>query len=133
MCGFAGLWSADRSVNFEQLTCSMTAPIEHRGPDDSGHWADESTGIALGFRRLAILDLSPAGHQPMASASGRYMALFNGEIYNFASLRAALGPDFAPRGHSDTEVLLATADRHGIVEAVRRASGMFAIAIWDRQ
>jgi asparagine synthase (glutamine-hydrolysing) len=112
----------------------MTDAIVHRGPDDAGAWCDDHTGLALGFRRLSILDLSPAGHQPMHSASGRYVVTFNGEIYNFAQLRAELdqlGVTF--KGHSDTEVLLAAIERWGVTDAIRRLVGMFAIALYDRQ
>jgi asparagine synthase (glutamine-hydrolysing) len=111
----------------------MCDAIEHRGPDDGGEFIDESTGVTLGFRRLAILDLSPAGHQPMASENGRYVIVFNGEIYNYARLRASLTRPVAFRGHSDTEVMLAAITEWGVTEAVRRAQGMFAMAIWDRE
>lgn len=111
----------------------MTTAIEHRGPDDCGAFAESASGLGLGFRRLAILDLSPAGHQPMASENGRYVVVFNGEIYNYARLRASLTHPVAFRGHSDTEVMLAAITEWGVTEAVRRAQGMFAMAIWDRE
>jgi asparagine synthase (glutamine-hydrolysing) len=131
MCGLTGFVSADMTA--EELTVNvrrMADALVHRGPDDAGEWIDAKTGVALGFRRLAILDLSPAGHQPMTSPSGRYEATLNGEIYNFQELRGQL--DVAWRGHSDTEVMLAAFDAWGIEGAVRRFIGMFAIAVWDR-
>jgi asparagine synthase (glutamine-hydrolysing) len=134
MCGFAGiLTSAGLSRDaLADHACRMSASLSHRGPDDSGVWADERSGVAFGFRRLAILDLSPHGHQPMASASGRFVVVFNGEIYNFSDLRNDLeshGHRF--RGHSDTEVILAAFEQWGIRDAVTRFVGMFAMAVWD--
>jgi asparagine synthase (glutamine-hydrolysing) len=114
----------------------MTRTLYHRGPDDEGLWLDEAAGVALGHRRLAIVDLSAAGHQPMASSSGRWMMVFNGEVYNHHDLRAALdAAGAAPtwRGHSDTETLLAGFDHWGVVATLQRCVGMFAIALWDRQ
>ena len=110
----------------------MVDTLFRRGPDDGGVWADEGTGLALGFRRLSILDLSAEGHQPKASASGRFILTFNGEIYNFKELRgatAALGAEF--RGHSDTEVVLAAFEAWGVAQTVRRCNGMFAFVCWD--
>lgn len=110
----------------------MALAIAHRGPDSAGTWA--SSGVALGHRRLAIIDLSPAGHQPMASASGRFTVSFNGEIYNFRELRTQLeAQGISFRGGSDTEVLLAAVERFGVVETLPLLNGMFALAIWDEQ
>ena len=134
MCGFAGILAA-RSSAARDLThdvARMIRPLTHRGPDDEGVWVDEAAGIALGFRRLAIIDLSPSGHQPMTSASGRFHLVFNGEIYNFCELRQQLeGLGHRFRGHSDTEVILAAFEQWGIREAITRAVGMFAMAVWD--
>lgn len=133
MCGIAGFWGA--VVREEELVCNiraMTDTLSHRGPDDDGIWTDEATGLALGFRRLAIVDLSFDGHQPMRSKSGRYVITFNGEVYNFIELRHELearGHNF--RGHSDTEVVLAAAEQWGLKDAVDRFVGMFAFALWD--
>ena len=136
MCGITGVWSfADFLLSREALPW-MTAAIAHRGPDDVGHWFDEAAGIALGHRRLSIVDLSPAGHQPMASASGRYQIIFNGEIYNHAALRRELeqgGQRFDWRGHSDTETLLAGIEVWGFEATLKRCTGMFAMALWDRE
>src|SRR6476620_4566893 len=134
MCGFAGILNASR-VEAEELACQlsrMVATIVHRGPDDQGIWLSAHAGVALGFRRLSIIDLSPLGHQPMASPSGRFVAAFNGEIYNFKELRQELeerGHRF--RGTSDTEVAVAAFEQWGIRDAVRRFIGMFAMAVWD--
>jgi asparagine synthase (glutamine-hydrolysing) len=109
----------------------MCARISHRGPDDLGVWSDPESGLTLGHRRLSIVDLSPQGHQPMISTSGRYVVVFNGEIYNHLELRAGLEPQ-SWRGHSDTETLLACFERHGIEASLPLLVGMFAIAVWDR-
>lgn len=115
---------------------AMTDAIRYRGPDSAGHWTDADAGIALGHRRLAIVDLSPEGAQPMHSADGRLVLAFNGEIYNHADIRAeldALSPGQAWRGHSDTETLLAAISRWGLETTLQKTIGMFAIALWDRQ
>jgi asparagine synthase (glutamine-hydrolysing) len=139
MCGIAGVLDVGTSQSRERLDAStrlMTGALVHRGPDGSGVWVDREAGVALGHRRLAILDLSPAGAQPMASTCGRYVVAFNGEIYNFQDIRNDLGAcGAAPewRGHSDTEVLLAAVRRWGVEAAVQRCTGMFAFALWDKQ
>jgi asparagine synthase (glutamine-hydrolysing) len=138
MCGFAGFLSrygSESTETDEALVLQMASHLVHRGPDDSGTWADPRSGIALGFRRLAILDLSDAGHQPMVSATGRYVMAFNGEVYNFERIRAELlaGEPVEFRGHSDTEVILAAIERWGLTGAVERFIGMFAFALWDRE
>jgi len=137
MCGLAGLMRPVPDTGMEQLASlarAMGDQLAHRGPDDSGVWADAEAGIALAHRRLSILDLSPLGHQPMASADHRYVIAYNGEIYNFAHLREVLiARGHAFRGHSDTEVLLAAVVEWGVAEAIARCQGMFAIAMWDRQ
>ena len=107
----------------------MADRIFHRGPDDGGVWPGE--GVCLGARRLAILDLSAAGHQPMASDDAQHVVAFNGEIYNFQRLRAELEPTCRFRGHSDTEVLLHAVRTWGFETTVRRAHGQFALAVWD--
>jgi asparagine synthase (glutamine-hydrolysing) len=110
----------------------MGDALAHRGPDDSGTFRDDTAGLSLVFRRLAILDLSASGHQPMTSASGRYVIIFNGEVYNFEEIRAELG-SCQWRGHSDTEVMLAAIERWGLESAVKKFVGMFAFALWDRR
>ena len=114
----------------------MTDAIAHRGPDAAGVWSDPQAGAFLGHRRLSIIDLSPAGAQPMASADGRWWIAYNGEIYNFEALRDELGapqPGVGWRGHSDTEVLLAAVMRWGVRATLERLNGMFALALWDRE
>ena len=136
MCGIAGCWEGG-GAPADALAArarAMADALAHRGPDDRGAWVDAAAGVALGFRRLSILDLSPQGHQPMASADGRYTVVFNGEIYNFAELRDGLeraGAAPAWRGHSDTEIMLAAISHWGVEGALERMTGMFAIALWD--
>jgi asparagine synthase (glutamine-hydrolysing) len=119
----------------EDLIAAMRDQLAHRGPDDAGLWLDPSGELGLGFRRLSIIDLSAAGHQPMLSADGRIALVMNGEVYNFATLRAELEAEAGPRawrGHSDTEVFVEAIAFWGVEQAVRRANGMFALAAWDR-
>jgi asparagine synthase (glutamine-hydrolysing) len=136
MCGIAGFVQPDCNLSRPELEATaleMAATLHHRGPDDQGAWADAQAGVSLGHRRLAILDLSAEGHQPMCSADGRYVLVYNGEIYNFLDLRTQLekqGRVF--RGHCDTEVMLAAFTQWGIEPAVKRFLGMFAFALWDR-
>ena len=134
MCGIAGFLDPGRrcdSARYDAIAEDMAARLVHRGPDDRGVWSDAEAGIALGFRRLSILDLSSAGHQPMLSADGDLVMIFNGEIYNHRALRAELPGPW--RGHSDSEVLLAAVARWGFAAALERLEGMFAIALWDRR
>ena len=138
MCGIAGYLGAGISAVDGLLPLqAMTNAIAHRGPDSDGTWVDADAGMALGHRRLAIVDLSPAGHQPMLSGGGRYVIAFNGEIYNHLDLRKALavggGINVGWRGHSDTETLLAGFETWGIQGTVERCIGMFAFAVWDKQ
>ncbi len=138
MCGVAGF--LDRRAETAEAdalatVAAMAQRLHHRGPDDRGTWADASAGIALGHQRLSIVDLSPAGHQPMVSASGRFVLAYNGEVYNFEALRRELealgcGPF---RGHSDSEVVLEACEAWGVEAAVQRFNGMFAFAVWDRK
>lgn len=137
MCGIAGFLDPFGEVppkRYSIVLTRMNDELRHRGPDDSGSWVDSARGIALGHRRLSIIDLSPTGHQPMVSSSCRFVISFNGELYNFQELRReliALGHAF--RGESDTEVLLSAIMQWGLNEAVVRSRGMFAFALWDRE
>lgn len=136
MCGIAGFLAEPGRLNADRLNAAivaMTHTLAHRGPDDWATWTDIAAGIALGHRRLAILDLSPAGRQPMVCSQGRYVIVYNGEIYNFKELRDELlarGQHF--RGHSDTEVLLAGVTEWGLDVTLDRSNGMFAFGLWDR-
>ena len=139
MCGLAGMW--DTSGKFtrderEAVVTQMAQTLLHRGPDDFGVWQDAAQGVVLGFRRLAIRDLSPAGHQPMLSPSGRYALIFNGEVYNSEAMRdelAASGHSTKWRGTSDTEAMLAAIEAWGLFGAVQKFVGMFALVLWDRE
>jgi asparagine synthase (glutamine-hydrolysing) len=132
MCGIAGYWRAKEfDEDPSEVLKRMGSAIAHRGPDDTGIFTD-SSGIGLVHRRLSILDLSAEGHQPMTSASGRYIIIFNGEVYNFQDIKTELGQALW-RGHSDTELMLAAIERWGVDGAVRRFVGMFAFALWDRE
>ncbi len=138
MCGIAGVFRpAGRplAAGLDEIARRMTAALSHRGPDGDGFLVDERRGLALGHRRLSILDLSEAGRQPMVSAGGRFVAVLNGEIYNFALLREELertGQAPAWRGRSDTEVVLAACEAWGVRATIERCQGMFALAIFDR-
>jgi asparagine synthase (glutamine-hydrolysing) len=137
MCGIAGFLatSCHRSNEvLEAMGWRMGQQLLHRGPDSGGTWVDQAHGISLAHRRLAILDLSPDGRQPMCSETGRFVVTYNGEVYNHGALRAELsekGHTF--RGHSDTEVLLAAVEEWGVERALHRFNGMFAFALWDRE
>jgi asparagine synthase (glutamine-hydrolysing) len=137
MCGIAGCFDFSRRSSYDELftnISSMTNALIHRGPDSGGVWVDVQTGIGLGNRRLAIIDLTDEGAQPMQSIDGRYVIVFNGEIYNFPMLRAQLEQHgYRFRGHSDTEVMLAAFVEWGIKNAIQQFNGMFAFAVWDCQ
>jgi asparagine synthase (glutamine-hydrolysing) len=148
MCGITGFWEVSSRTEGElnELARGMANAIAHRGPDDTGAWSDPQAGIALGHRRLSIIDLSPAGHQPMASSSGRFVIAFNGEIYNHLELRAELdnssnssalprvaGATQKWRGYSDTETLLAGFEHWGVAATLAKTVGMFAIVLWDSE
>ena len=136
MCGICGFWTSRVLDDSEGIVRGMTDALSHRGPDGTGVWQCCDEGIHLGHSRLAIIDLSSHGHQPMQSASGRYVLTYNGEIYNHLALRASISTiftDISWRGDSDTETLLAAIDRWGVQGALERVNGMFAFALWDRK
>jgi len=137
MCGFIGLLNWGGLISeADGHAKAMADAIEHRGPDDEGFWRDPNGAVILGHRRLAIVDLTAAGHQPMASRSGRWVIAYNGEIYNHEALRAELERSGWPagwRGHSDTEVMLAAFEVWGVEQALQKCVGMFAFALWDRE
>lgn len=141
MCGIAGYFDrkAERSAEAqEQILKTMTDRIVHRGPDSGGYWMDPQAGIGLGHRRLSIIDLTQEGHQPMISRSGRYVIVFNGEVYNYRTLRKKLEDECREtaanfRGHSDTEVMLACIEKWGVKTALGLFVGMFSFAMYDRR
>src|SRR5215469_11916337 len=136
LVGFVGCAGVRSESALAALTGRMIAQLRHRGPDDEGVWIDAHCGVALGHRRLAIIDLSSHGAQPMISHSGRYLLAYNGEIYNHMELRKELEcarPAIPWRGHSDTETALAAIERWGLDAALPRFNGMFALALWDRE
>jgi asparagine synthase (glutamine-hydrolysing) len=134
MCGIAGFIGGrfdHGGQGARAVLAGMTGAIAYRGPDSAGAWLEPEHKVALGHRRLAILDLSPAGEQPMTSPSGRFVTVYNGEIYNHLELRERLAGPW--RGHSDTETLLAAIEAWGVEEALKQCAGMFALALWDRE
>lgn len=132
MCGIAGFaFSMMSGDEARQIAGRMASSLDHRGPDDSGVWCDDRVGVSLGHTRLAVIDPSPLGRQPMASADGRFVLAFNGEIYNHRTVRKDLSTRF--RGDSDTEVLVEAIASWGVDQALRRVDGMFAFAVWDRE
>jgi asparagine synthase (glutamine-hydrolysing) len=137
MCGIAGFLtgaSGGLERQLAEVSSAMDVCLQHRGPDDHGVWIDQESGVALVHRRLSILDLSPAGHQPMISADGRFVIIYNGEVYShqpIAAELAARGHKF--HGHSDTEVIVNSFAVNGIEATLKRMIGMFAIALWDRR
>ncbi|MBT8282991.1 MAG: asparagine synthase (glutamine-hydrolyzing) [Muriicola sp.] len=139
MCGITGFvnyQSYQSNEELAEIVTRMSNQLVHRGPDDSGVWLDQNAGIALGHRRLSIIDLSPEGHQPMTSSCGRYVIAFNGEIYNYRDIKAKLEQEkLAPvwRGHSDTEIMLSAISSWGLINALKEFNGMFAFALWDKQ
>ena len=130
MCGLVGFLTPEgyNLTSSSIILREMTNTLIHRGPDDEGYWIDEKVGIAIGHRRLSIVDLSAAGHQPMESVSGRYILAFNGEIYNHLELRTRLNW-LSWNGHSDTETLLASIENWGIEKTLESIIGMFAIGV----
>jgi asparagine synthase (glutamine-hydrolysing) len=133
MCGITGVWVRESGQELTAIVQQMTTMLTHRGPDAGGVWVDESAGVGLGHRRLAILDLSAQGAQPMVSPTG-WVLVFNGEIYNFSALRRELADQgYGFRGHSDTEVLLAGVESWGLGACLQKCRGMFALALWHPQ
>jgi len=137
MCGIAGILGAPSAFNLFEGAKRMAISLSHRGPDDEGIWIEKNQGLALVHRRLSIIDVSVHGHQPMHSKSGRYVLVFNGEIYNFQEIRELLEVqqplNYSWRGHSDTEILLEAIESWGLEQAIKRINGMYAFALWDKE
>src|SRR5688572_2478277 len=136
MCGLTGFITgiSGRRPDMQAIARRMNDSLRHRGPDAHDIWLEPDSGLALAHRRLSIIDLSPEGRQPMESFSGRYVIIFNGEIYNYLDLKSDLeskGVKF--RGRSDTEVLLASVEVYGLNQTLQKINGMFAFAIWDKK
>jgi len=138
MCGITGIWSEEQ-IDIDKLLLklsSMTESLDHRGPDDEGQWSDQLLNLGLGHKRLSILDLSPLGRQPMESISGRYVLVYNGEIYNHKEIRLDLEKENKTiiwKGSSDTETLLSAIENWGLEGALNKSNGMFALALWDKE
>lgn len=136
MCGIVGYWNKSNNLNVDLLkdnVSNMARTLHHRGPDDTGVWVDPTNGIALGHKRLSIIDISDSGHQPMLSYNGRFVISYNGEVYNYNSLRAILEKrNYIFKSNSDTEVLLASFQEWGVKESLKKFNGMFSFAVWDR-
>ncbi|MCB9025392.1 MAG: asparagine synthase (glutamine-hydrolyzing) [Bdellovibrionaceae bacterium] len=133
MCGIAGFVEKQNKEQALALLKNMGQSLHHRGPDSQGQYYDEHSGLGLAHTRLSILDLSPAGHQPMLSHGGRFVLVFNGEIYNWAHLKSLINKDFSFKGHSDTEILVNCIEQIGIEKTLKEANGMFAIAVLDKE
>jgi asparagine synthase (glutamine-hydrolysing) len=138
MCGIAGFWSRKllSEDKLKDIAFKMSRELINRGPDDNGVWLDKEDGLALAFRRLSIIELSKAGHQPMVSSSGRYVIIYNGEIYNHLELRDSLKRDGLSklwRGKADSETLIESIEYWGISETLKKCIGMFAFALWDKK
>lgn len=138
MCGIAGFVAPNNGVSVDGMKAAaekMSSAISYRGPDDHGVWADPKSGVALGHRRLSVIDISKRGHQPMVSASGRYIIAYNGEVYNFSKIRDDLEKEKPVRwkSHTDTEVMLEVIERRGVKKALHLFNGMFAFALWDKE
>lgn len=135
MCGICGFYTSLPNKHKNTIN-SMTSALEHRGPDDTGIWQDNNSGVFLGHQRLSIIDLSEAGHQPMQSHSSRYVLSYNGEIYNCLELKQELkkiNPYIKWKGNSDTEILLEAIDQWGVENAIKKFDGMFAFCLWDKK